>query len=36
MSEKEAIDIAPRVSLIYDHNDKFEEQINGFNGCCFK
>ena len=33
---KDAIELAPRVPLIYDQNDKFEEQINEFNGICFR
>jgi hypothetical protein len=36
ISENEAIEIAPRVPLIYDQSDSFQKQINKFNGSCFK
>ena len=36
ISEKEASVLAPRVPLIFDQNENFEEQINEFNGTCFR
>ena len=36
MTEKKAKEIAPRVPLIYDKNDNSEDQINDFNGICFR
>jgi hypothetical protein len=35
MTLNKAIEIAPRVPLIYDKNEKFEYEINDFNEICF-